>query len=476
MDTKHSGMSRRNFIATSATALAGILLANTVPAYAFKKGLQRKQRVALVGTGIRGITFWGKRLVDQYSDILEFVGLCDINPGRLAYGKEYIGAACPTFTDFDEMMDTTQPDLLIVTTVDATHDYFITRGMEKGADVLTEKPMTTDEKKCQNILDTERKTGKKLIVGFNYRYSPHFTRIKELLANKRTGRLTSVDFHWYLNTYHGASYFRRWHGERQSSGTLLVHKATHHFDLLNWFIDSEPYEVYAYGDLEHYGINNSFRGNKCRTCPHTDKCEFYWDITRNDTYMKLYVENEQHDGYIRDNCLWRHEIDIYDKMAVQIKYANNVQVSYSLTTYSPYEGWRIAFNGFDGRLDSWEGIPWRAQEKLDQAELHAREMSQNERKEAARYNEIMVMDNFGDHELIKVPYGGGGHGGGDRRLQDRIFKDTEMPDPLNHAAGSRDGAMSILIGVAARKSIEQRRPVKITELTSLKPSVKRPVS
>ena len=414
--------------------------------------------------------------MEQYSDIIEFVGLCDINPGRLEFGKEYIGAKCPVFTEFDEMMDKTKPDLLIVTTVDATHDYFIICGMEKGSDVLTEKPMTTDEFKCQRILDTERKTGKKLIVGFNYRYSPHFTQIKELLAEERVGKVTSVDFHWYLNTYHGADYFRRWHGERQSSGTLLVHKSTHHFDLLNWFVDSEPVEVFANGKLEHYGINNSFRGNKCRTCPHQDKCKFYWDITRDDMAMKLYVNNEQHDGYIRDNCLWRYEIDIFDKMAVQIKYANDVQVSYSLTTYSPYEGWAIAFNGFDGRIDSWEGLPWRAQEKVDQAELHAREMSQKEKEEASQYNEVMVMDNFGDYELIKIPYGRGGHGGGDTRLQNQIFKDPDMPDPLKHAAGSRDGAMSVLIGIAARRSIDEQRPVRISEITSLIPQVKRPVS
>ncbi|MFO8000545.1 MAG: Gfo/Idh/MocA family oxidoreductase [Marinilabilia sp.] len=468
-------MNRRNFLALSTTSLAGVLLSNPASAMFSQAATNKKTKVALVGTGIRGITFWGRRLVEQYSNILEFVGLSDINPGRLEYGKEYIGADCPTFTNFEEMMNNTRPELLIVTTVDATHDYFIIKGMEMGADVLTEKPMTTDEVKCQNIIDAEKRTGKKLIVGFNYRYSTHFTRIKELLQEQRVGRITSLDFNWYLNTHHGASYFRRWHGSTTSGGTLLVHKSTHHFDLLNWFLDSEPYEVSAYGALEHYGINNSFRGNKCRTCPHKDKCEFYYDITQNDTYMKLYVANEHHDGYIRDNCLWRHEIDIYDKMSVQIKYANDVLVNYSLTTYSPYEGWRIGFNGFDGRLDSWEGIPWRGKEKVNQAELHAQEMSQEDKEKASQYNEIMVMDNFGDYELIKIPHARGGHGGGDQKLQDRLFMDPDAPDPLNHGAGTRDGAMSILIGIAARKSIEEKRPVKIQELTDLIPQANRPV-
>ncbi|MDX1639139.1 MAG: Gfo/Idh/MocA family oxidoreductase, partial [Balneolaceae bacterium] len=156
--------------------------------------------------------------------------------------------------------------------------------------------------------------------------------------------------------------------------------------------------------------------------------------------------------------------------SVQIRYANDVQVTYSLTTYSPYEGMKIAFNGFEGRIDAWHGIPWRAREKVNQAELHAQEMSQEEIDKATNYEEIMVMDNFArEHEQIKVFQESGGHGGGDVRLQNQIFRDPDMADPLEHAAGIRDGAMSILIGIAARKSIESGEPVRIEDLTSLQP-------
>jgi len=165
--------------------------------------------------------------------------------------------------------------------------------------------------------------------------------------------------------------------------------------------------------------------------------------------------------------LWRDEIDIYDKMEVQIRYANNVQVSYSLTTYSPYEGWRIAFNGKEGRLDSWEGIPWENREMMSQEELHKTEMSQTGGNQMEAYDKIMLMKNWEDYELIKVPKVKSGHGGGDVRLHDKIFKDPDMADPYKHSAGTRDGAMSILIGIAARKSIEEGRIVRIEELTDL---------
>ncbi|MBS1233545.1 MAG: oxidoreductase protein, partial [Bacteroidetes bacterium] len=133
-------MKRRNFIKTSGILTAGGLLMSPASSFGLS-GRSDKKRIALVGTGSRGITMWGKSLMDEYSDRIEFVGLCDSNPGRLSFALEYMGIACPVFTDFTEMMVKTKPELVIVTTVDATHDEFIVKGMEMGADVITEKPM-----------------------------------------------------------------------------------------------------------------------------------------------------------------------------------------------------------------------------------------------------------------------------------------------------------------------------------------------
>ncbi len=446
---------------------AGSMLANPIKSF----GLNRKMKVCLVGTGVRGIGFWGKRLVENYPELLEFVGLCDINPGRLDYALKHMKVTCPTFSDFEKMVTSTQPDLIIVTTKDSTHHEFIIKGLEMECDVLTEKPLTTDEDKCQAILDAERKSQKKLIVGFNYRWSPYMTKVKELLVNNEIGKVTSVDFHWYLNTYHGASYFRRWHGLRQSGGTLWVHKSTHHFDLLNWWLDADPSEVFAYGALEHYGSNGEYRGEDCRSCPQKNNCKFYWDITKNEHYMNLYANNEHYDGYKRDACLFRDEVNIYDKMSAQIKYANDVVVNYSLTTYSPFEGWRIAFNGTNGRIEAWSDIPYFEESELTQEELHALEMDQD--REDLEYKPLILHKNWGKHEKIIVPVERQGHGGGDKRLQNKIIKNTNAADPYQHSAGVRDGAMSVLIGVAARKSIESGEPIKIAELTDLQPRAKR---
>ncbi|MFB6343333.1 Gfo/Idh/MocA family oxidoreductase [Saccharicrinis sp. FJH62] len=470
--SKQAGsISRRNFVTATGTLAAGIMLAHPASNLFARGGVQNlKKKVALVGTGIRGIKTWGKFLTGNYSDVVEYVGLCDINPGRVEYAKNFLGLDCKTFTSFDDMISSANIDLLIVTTVDATHDEFIIKGLNKGINVVTEKPMTTDEKKCQAIIEADKNSSAKLIMGFNYRYGHLFTKLKELLLEDHIGKLTSVDFNWYLNTYHGASYFRRWHGERDKSGTLLLHKSSHHFDLLNWWIGSDPVEVHAFGGLEKYGKNNAFRGKRCMTCDHQDSCQFFWDMREDKNLMKLYYENEKYDNYIRDNCLWRNEIDIFDKMAVQIKYANNVQVSYSLSAYSPYEGFRIAFNGLNGRLETWEGIPSMESIQEDQSQLHEKEMSQNSHTMAGlKFHEIIMQKNFKDYKRIEFPYIRSGHWGGDKLMFDAIYRNQIIDPDLHHAANVRDGSMAVLIGIAARKSIDEDRAIKIADLTSLVP-------
>ncbi len=430
--------SRRDFLNTTAKTTAALSLLSPAAFAA-----PRKHKIAIVGTGIRGIGMWGRDLLKDQGDKVELVGLCDINPLRVKFAQKYLNTEAPVFTDFDKMVGATKPDSIIVTTVDSTHHQYIIRAMELGCNAITEKPMTTDEAKCQAILDTEKKTGKKVTVTFNYRYSPHRQTMKEILMSGEIGDVVSVDFHWYLDIYHGADYFRRWHRLRDKGGTLFVHKATHHFDLVNWWLDSDPVEVAAYGELKKYGAKGPFRSATCRDCPHQEKCNFYWDITNNQTYMNLYVACESADGYTRDGCVFRNDVDIWDTMTANVKYANDVHMSYSLNAFMPYEGYRIAFNGTKGRMEHWnhERQPWIE----------------------APQDDIRVTKNFGTTEIITVKHGGGGHGGGDTRLRDMVFT-PGMPDPFNQAAGSRDGALAILPGIAARKSIDENRLVKISEL------------
>lgn len=428
----------------------------------------KKTRYALVGTGGRGIGMFAKPLVDEYGDVAELVGLCDINPKRLQHAVEKIGRQIPTFTDFDQMLREVECDAVIVTTKDSTHHEFIIKALEAGKDAITEKPMTVDDEKCRQILAAEERTGRSVRVTFNYRYAPYATKVKELLASGVIGEVYSVDFHWFLDTVHGADYFRRWHRQKANSGGLFVHKATHHFDLVNWWLGQDPVSVYATGTRRFYGPTRKERGERCLTCDYKNSCQFYLDLAANDDMRKLYLEAESEDGYYRDRCVFADEIDIEDTMAAIVNYSGGAQMTYSLHAYMPFEGYRIAFNGSKGRLEA--GVP---ETFLPEARTNFAERSKGRKRlDPILYlhgetepgdNEIRIYPVYGGAEIIKVPHGGKGHGGGDTRLRDMLFR-PGVPDPLGHAAGSRAGALSILVGVAANYSMQRKAPVEIAEL------------
>jgi predicted dehydrogenase len=386
---------------------------------------------------------WGRPIALEYADVVEFVGLCDINSKRVEISKEMMGVNCATFTNFDEMCDKVRPETLMVTTVDAFHSEYIVKALDRGIDVMTEKPMVVDEKQCQTVIDAEKRNKKKIVVTFNYRYAPRHRKIKEILMAGDIGRIVSVDFSWYLDVYHGADYFRRWHRLRSRSGSLWVHKATHHFDLINWWLAADPVEVTASAGLQIYGKNGTLRSTNCRPCPHKSQCRFYYDMTKDATRMKLYAAAEDVDGYHRDGCVFREDIDIFDTMSAVVKYSNGTTMNYSLNAFMPFEGYRLGFNGEKGRLEirSYERQPWQSEEE----------------------EEIYLTKSFGQREKITVEKGVGGHGGGDTNLRDLIFRAAEAPTHMR-LPDSRAGAMSCLTGIAARKSVDTKQTVKIAEL------------
>lgn len=422
-----------------------------------------KKRYAQVGTGGRARFFY-RAVVRDYADTSEIVAFCDVNQTRMDYCNEqlvqYGGKKVPTYKhyEFDKMIEETKPDCVIVTSVDRTHHDYIIRAMELGCDVITEKPMTIDEKKAQAILDAQKRTGKEVRVSFNYRYAPTNTKIRELIMNDTIGEVYSVHFEWFLNTSHGADYYRRWHRNKENSGGLLVHKSTHHFDLVNFWLGTEPDTVFAMGSLNYYGrANAEKRGVKdfyyrCHGSEIAKQDPFYLDMEASPDMKALYLDAEHEDGYIRDKSVFSEEISIEDTMGVMVRYKNNAILTYSLNSYLPLEGLRVGFNGSKGRIEM---------EVFEKTYVNA---GGSETKEGAiETKKIMVYPMFGPAYEVKVEEAEGGHGGGDPVLLRDIFGEPQE-DKFHRAANQVDGAMSILTGIAANKSIASGLPVKIDSL------------
>lgn len=421
-----------------------------------------KTRYAQVGTGGRARFFY-QAVASTFSETSEIVAFCDINRKRLEYARDnlknnygYHDVPLYAADEFEKMIETEKPDCVIVTTIDRTHHKYIIKALEMGCDVITEKPMTTDNVKCQQILDAVKRTGKSLRVSFNYRYAPHNSKVRELIMNDTIGDVKAVHFEWMLSTHHGGDYFRRWHRDKRNSGGLLVHKATHHFDLVNFWLGTKPSRVFAYGDLMFYGRENAENRGitkfyyRAHGAENAKDDPFALTMAGNPQLEALYLNAEEDDGYLRDQSVFGDGISIEDVMGVLVKYESGAIMSYSLTAFSPREGFRVTFTGTKGRME------------VDVSEtLYVN--SGGNIEGATHDKHIKVYPMFDEPYDVEIPEGEGGHGGGDPVLLNDIFGIPE-PDPLHRAASHVDGAMSILTGIAANKSIATGMPVDIKTL------------
>lgn len=426
---------------------------------------QGKKRYVIVGTGGRSFMF-ADAILNHYKSNCTLAALCDLNPRRMEYHnrrykEEWDIGPVRTYaaSDFDLMLRKEKPHTVIVTTMDRTHHDYIIRAMEAGCDVITEKPMTTDEKKCRAILETAKRTGRDVKVTFNYRYAPARSLVKKLIMEGEIGEVTSVHFEWLLDTRHGADYFRRWHRDKRNSGGLMVHKATHHFDLVNWWLGSEPEVVFGLGSLAFYGRINGERLGHYRPYPRStdnpaaEGDPFALDLHSDERLQGLYFDAEKADGYLRDQNVFGDGISIEDTMNVLVGYKSGAQLSYTLTAYSPWEGLRIAFNGTKGRLE------------LEQFETSYISAGNSHIGDGLTHSQrLTVFPHWEKPRHITIPEGKGGHGGGDLPLLENLFAAKPPADPLGRAAGAYDGAMSILTGIAANRSFATGQAVRIADL------------
>lgn len=432
-----------------------------------------RKRYAIVGTGSRAGMFV-KAITGPYADVAELVGLCDFSQVRMGWYNRQIAAAnnghlLPTYhaDEFDRMIAETQPDIVIVATIDNTHHQYITRAMAQGCDVITEKPMTTDLPRLQSIFDAIDQTGRNLRVTFNYRYTPAYTRFRQLIMDGVIGQPLAVDFSWLLDTSHGADYFRRWHREKENSGGLLVHKATHHFDLVNWWIDAYPTDVFAMGSLSFYGQQNarargeSYSYSRYTGIPEAQNDPFALLLTSKEALRSLYLEAEAETGYIRDRNVFGEPITIEDTMAVIARYNTGVILSYSLIAYSSWEGLHVAITGTRGRIEM--DIEESITHLLGDGAVKDESASTGPFKRAR----IRVIPMFGQAYEVNVPYGDGGHGGADPVMLEQLFSPAPPPDPYHRAASHIDGAASVLVGIAANCSMATSRMVVIDDLFPL---------
>ncbi|MCK6079277.1 Gfo/Idh/MocA family oxidoreductase [Microbacterium sp. EYE_5] len=433
-----------------------------------------RTRYALVGAGHRA-QMYVDAITTTYAGRAELVAVCEPNPVRAAVYVDLAvsrGADRPAVggpDDLERLIGDHDVDRVIICSRDDTHAEMIVRALRAGADVVVEKPLTIDAERAAAIEQAVAETGRRVVLTFNYRYAPRNSTLRQVIRDGRIGQVTSIDFSWMLDTQHGADYFRRWHREKEHSGGLLVHKSSHHFDLVNWWIGQRPRRVFASGGLRFYGAENaaarSLGERPARGTHDGERDPFELDLRGDARLEALYLQAESHDGYLRDRDVFGAGISIEDNLALVVDYDGGATLSYSLNAHAPWEGYRVAVNGTEGRAEL-EVIERGA--VLVGDGLHpVVDPSATDAGDASSLRPVgerLILQRHWS-EAVEVPIEGGGeaHGGGDVLLLEDVFAGP-VDDPLGRPADWTDGVRSIAVGIAGNRSLETGTPIRVADL------------
>jgi len=403
------------------------------------------KRYVLAGTGARGLEMFARPMLNGAHPRARLVAWYDINPLRMAAANRLTGSDLPAYTDFDRMIGEVRPDGIIVASRDDTHAGIVIRSLEKGLRVYAEKPLCISLEQIHAIREAARQSQGACFVTHNARYNPARHRIREVVQSGCIGEVQHIEFRLNLDRRHGADYFRRWHKEKAKSGGLLIHKASHHFDVINWLAGGLPQKLRAVGGVYFYGKAGPFRGLRCHGCQHAPECEFHVDLQADAYRRELYFNAEREDGYLRDGCVFDPSVDAEDYASVCYTYDNGVRVTYTLCAYATCEGNSTVVQGTRGRIEHEtltplpcgpESEPWVKAVSTD-------------------FGRLMLFDRVGNRleTLSLPPPEADGHGGSDRRLRADFF-DLDWDAPRPSAMATLDEAVqAVLVGLAANRSI-----------------------
>lgn len=433
------------------------------------------ERYGLIGTGHRA-TMYIDALVDTHSGAGELVAWSDTNSARIDYHENLLrtgGHQLPAryaADDIERMISYEKLDRVIVTSPDFTHAEAVSRSLLAGADVVVEKPLTIDADGVRRIESAMSESGRSVLTTFNYRYSPRNSALKRVIKSGQIGEVTDVHFEWVLDTVHGADYFRRWHRNKENSGGLLIHKASHHFDLVNWWIAAAPTRVFASGGLRFYGAENAaHRGltnRPSRGTGHGRSDPFTLDLNSDARLKALYLDTEHVDGYLRDRDVFDAGITIEDNLAVLVDYDSGATMSYSLNAHGPWEGYRVVVNGTAGRaeLDVVErGATLLGDDGTVVLDPSAQPEGNHSDSVRPSGNRLIVQRHWETAVVVPIEEGAGGHGGGDDQMLADVFaRVTE--DELERSAGFASGVRAVSVGIAGNRSLATQLSVSIRDL------------
>lgn len=398
--------------------------------------LDKKLEIGIIGAGTRGIKCFATWI--EKRDDARITAICDPNPVRMAEGVKKLSVKPVFYTDIGLMFEKEKLDAVIITSPDNCHEANAVTALEKGVNVLIDKPLSTTVKGCQSIIDAASKAQKLAMIGFNLRHDPTLKRLKKIIVEGILGKIFLIENREFYPG--GRTYMSRWNRKYALSGGLWVHKGSHDFDVFNWLLDfPRPYKVSSFAGINVFTPENipfeleqgEKPGPTCHECKYKQICPDFSDISK---YPDFSDEARKIDNYSKDLCMYLSDKDVHDNGIAIVEYANGVRASHL----------ECFVTSVHDRLYTVIGDRGQAEVSLGK-------------------RTIVIYPRW-TAEIIKyeIPLVEGGHGGADPGLIDSfigaIKGDLSVNSTLEH------GLLSTAIGQAAEISRREGKTVYIKEL------------
>ncbi len=217
-----------------------------------------KLNLAIIGTGSRG-QLLEQILIKYYQQNINFVGFCDILPGRIRKANQIVGRDIPQFTDYRDVFNIKGLDAVIIATPNFLHKKMAVEALNERLHVFLEKPMAVTMEECHAIINASKLSNKICHIGFEFRFSPLYQKIKEIIEAGIIGKVKHIKAEilrgdWYRQFPKNPEKERKynWRYYKNMSGGSLVEKLCHDFDIFTWIIGQEPVMVSATGGKAFY--------------------------------------------------------------------------------------------------------------------------------------------------------------------------------------------------------------------------------
>ncbi len=331
------------------------------------KKLSRPVSVILIGAGHRGSIY--ADFAKKNPGEMKIVGVADPNAYRLQGMAGIHKVPAPNcFESWEDVFKKEKfADAVIIATPDYLHCAPCMKALEKGYDVLLEKPIATTEEECRQILARAKEANRIVGVCHVLRYTPYFRELKQILDAKMIGEVISIQHLEPIEYIHMShSYVRgQWRNSKTSTPIILA-KSSHDADIIRWLVNNPSDMIHCFGNLKWFTAANAPTGSTERcidgcavegTCPYSALQIYYrdrkrlhvFDLPEDKTkWDKAIMKGLKTTNYGR--CVYRMDNDQPDHLTLNILFKNGVTAAFSMEAFVSYEGRRTRIMGSTGDI------------------------------------------------------------------------------------------------------------------------------